>query len=202
MFCTQCGTQNRDGARFCVGCGALLPAAVPAPAPPPAPPPSWASPAPPPPQAWPPAQAYMPPARGGKTLSPVAELLQFAMPIGGLLMVIGVFLPWLTDGYDSVNGLHSVLGGRGVIVLLLGLALIGGYLALRFVPSLWATSKLRVIVAIVVGLVLVATIIVLITVFSDVGDTMGLLSVAFGAFVALAGAVLGALGAVWVWLRS
>jgi hypothetical protein len=204
MFCTQCGSQNRDGARFCVGCGAPLPAPVAAPAPQQAPPSPWAQQAPPPQQAWQPAEAYMPRAGQGRTSSPLGELLQFAMPAGGLLMLISAFLPWATASFgeysESASGLD--VGARGVFVLLFGLALIGAYLALRFVPSLWAIPNLRVVVVIGLGLILLATIIILITVFTDVGDTEGMLSIGFGVFVAIAGAVLGALGAVWVWLKS
>ena len=28
MFCPKCGTQNRDGAKFCKSCGATLPNAA------------------------------------------------------------------------------------------------------------------------------------------------------------------------------
>ncbi len=36
MFCSQCGAENPDGARFCGKCGAAMAAAAPAPAPGPA----------------------------------------------------------------------------------------------------------------------------------------------------------------------
>jgi uncharacterized RDD family membrane protein YckC len=51
MFCTQCGAQNPDDARFCYQCGAALPSAEDIPPPPvvtPAPPVAPAAPPPPP----------------------------------------------------------------------------------------------------------------------------------------------------------
>lgn len=38
MFCSKCGTENPDGARFCASCGVALAAAAPVQAPPPPPP--------------------------------------------------------------------------------------------------------------------------------------------------------------------
>ncbi len=48
MICPNCGTENRPGARFCVQCGAALPAETEARTPPPAEP-AFAVPPPPPP---------------------------------------------------------------------------------------------------------------------------------------------------------
>lgn len=38
MFCSKCGTENPDGARFCASCGVALAVAAPVQAPPPPPP--------------------------------------------------------------------------------------------------------------------------------------------------------------------
>jgi TM2 domain-containing membrane protein YozV len=38
MFCSKCGTENPDGARFCASCGVALATVAPAQAPPPPPP--------------------------------------------------------------------------------------------------------------------------------------------------------------------
>lgn len=38
MFCSKCGTENADGARFCASCGTALATAAPVQAPPPPPP--------------------------------------------------------------------------------------------------------------------------------------------------------------------
>ncbi len=66
MFCTKCGTQNADSARFCTACGTpVVAAATPAPATPAPEPPVASAPMPPPPpvaQAAPPPYQAAPPA--------------------------------------------------------------------------------------------------------------------------------------------
>lgn len=178
MFCTQCGAENPAGTRFCTSCGAALPV------------PAGAAPA---------AQAGQ-----GLPSAQIVDLCQYAMPAGGLLMAIGVFLPWVTANFlgytDSINGFD--VGARGVLVFVLGLLLIGGYAALRLAPSLLGNRDLRRVVIVALAVIAVATIAIVATVGGDLEEAMGLAKVGFGAYLAVAGSLLAVVSGVWLWPRS
>jgi len=180
MFCPQCGSDNPAGTQFCTKCGAALSA-----------------------PAAPPVRSGGQPAQQGLLSPKNVELSQYALPIGGFLMLIGTFLPWITVsalGYSaSANGFQ--VGFRGVLVFLFSLALIGGYVALRQVPSLWDIPNIRLYIVIALGIIALVTIIVVASVGGELGDTMGIAKIGFGAILALIGALIAAISGIWVWLK-
>jgi hypothetical protein len=124
MYCNQCGTQNREGASFCKGCGQRLQAA---PAPPPVEP---AAPEPLPdrqqPGAWgAPPPHHAPPVEPQPTPGPVAPPSpQSKQAVGGglvtfgaLLVLFGFMTTWAScsgiefSGYDLATSATSSYGG-------------------------------------------------------------------------------------------
>lgn len=125
--CPQCGQENKEGARFCIKCGAGLEAPAPTAAPPPTPPPQAAQPtyqqpaqytqptpapgayqqqaygappAAPYPAAYAPAPTY---AAGSKSnLFWVGALI---MLVSGILILVSAFMPWFlgATGWDGVT---------------------------------------------------------------------------------------------------
>jgi hypothetical protein len=77
------------------------------------------------PQAWQPTAQPPPPARSGLMRNPVVPGATMTL-LGGVLIVLGSFLPWLTAtaplvGTISRNGME---GGDGIITLILGVVTI------------------------------------------------------------------------------
>lgn len=134
--CPQCGQENKEGAKFCIKCGASLgapaqPAAQPPPAaaaPPPAPPPQaaqptyqqpaqYAQPVPPPgayaqqPYAAPPVApypaAYAPaPAYAAKTRGGLFWVGSFIVLISGVMVLVSSFMAWISGPF----GFGSISG--------------------------------------------------------------------------------------------
>lgn len=104
MFCTKCGKELKDGARFCTGCGAALdgaPAPAPTPTPTPAPAPTpTPTPAPTPTPTPAPAPAPYAPAVGKKKMSGgVIALIVIAVVLAVAAAVLAVIL--LLSGKDD-----------------------------------------------------------------------------------------------------
>lgn len=98
MFCSQCGSQQDDSARFCGSCGTAVSAAAA-----PAPPAQGAPAAPPASQLAHPAPAYgyaPPPATSGTAVA--ALVLAFFFPVVGLIL-----------GYVAKNEIRNSGGTRG-----------------------------------------------------------------------------------------
>lgn len=89
-FCSQCGSEVAAGAPACGNCGAPLAPAAPAP-----PPAETSEPAGGPRYPW---ASTVAPAGSG---SPVGGWIAVA---AGLLVVVSIWLPWLTAGGDSYSG--------------------------------------------------------------------------------------------------
>lgn len=166
MFCPQCGTNNPAGTQFCVKCGTALSA-----------------------PATPPVRASGPSAGQGLLTPQYVELSQYAIPLGGVLMFIGTFLPWVSFLGYSANGFG--VGFKGILVFLFSLVLIGGYVALRMMPSLWDIPNIRLYLVIALGAIALLSFI-----FAASGGG------GFGAILALLGALIAAVGAVWVWFKK
>lgn len=109
MFCTNCGTPNEEGAKFCVKCGKALPDTLPA------------------------APVSL---RPGKAVSGREKTGYFAICGFTCLMILAVFLPFVGInflGRYSVNYLGSgslareigsSQGGDGIILLIMSLILL------------------------------------------------------------------------------
>jgi len=170
MFCPQCGSDNPAGTQFCTKCGAALSA-----------------------PAAPPVRSGGQPAQQGLLSPKNVELSQYALPIGGFLMLIGTFLPWITVsalGYSaSANGFQ--VGFRGVLVFLVSLAPLRRYVALRMMPSLWDIPNIRLYIVIALGIIALLSLIFA----ASVGG-------GFGAILVILGALIAAVGAIWVWFKQ
>lgn len=157
MICTQCGNDNRPGARFCTRCGALLEEGAP---------PIQAA-----PQQPSPAQAAGSPA---DTTQVVGKVGLFGgngiVTVGALIVLIGFILPWASCGYMRLSGLDiatnpSDYGGSASwtlllllplgALLLMGLSVAGIVLALlgkKLPPTLARLTPFWPLLTIVPGL--------------------------------------------------
>ncbi len=137
MLCPNCGTENRPGARFCVQCGAALPAGTVDQTPPPAAP-AFAVPPPPPPPPYPsgpaPVEKRYPILR---TLSVIYKVLGGIAAALTLLGTIGACIAAIAGG--AVLGelgrqmgvqIPDVGGVVGGVVLGLIFLLYGGFITL------------------------------------------------------------------------
>jgi hypothetical protein len=166
MFCPQCGSDNPAGTQFCTKCGAALSA-----------------------PAAPPVRAGGQPAQQGLLAPKNVELSQYAIPLGGVLMFIGTFLPWVSFFGYSANGFNA--GFRGIMVFLFSLVLIGGYVALRMMPTLWDIPNIRLYLVIALGAIALLSLIFA----ASVGG-------GFGAILVILGALIAAVGGIWVWFKQ
>jgi TM2 domain-containing membrane protein YozV len=118
MFCSNCGKQNPDGARFCESCGNTMTAAAQQ-----APPPQYAPPpqpqyAPPPPQQYaPPPQAFAPPFAPQNTAVSTKSKTTTAL--------LCFFLGWI--------GIHRFYTGKTGTAIVMIIMLIAGYATYIFI---------------------------------------------------------------------
>ncbi|MCL4266963.1 MAG: zinc-ribbon domain-containing protein [Anaerolineae bacterium] len=124
MFCPNCGTQNADGSKFCSSCGKALQTTMPST------PVIRPSPLPP---------TYYTPPRPSNPLPMVATVGSVVGMVGGVLIVIGWFLPWSSIRLGS---------GPQILGLLLTGGLLGG-LADDGIGALFALLALGMAVVVV-----------------------------------------------------
>ena len=124
MFCSKCGAQNADGARFCERCGDTLGGgAQPGYAPPPPNPPYAAGPVPPPPP-------YQAPLGPGQYYAVGKEPL--------LAVLMSFFLPGLGQFYNGDTKKGAMMLG----ILLVSLILISIVIGIAGVFGVWIWSMI------------------------------------------------------------
>jgi hypothetical protein len=119
--------------------------------------------------------------------------------IGSLLVLVGVYLPWVSEGGDSISGMDNFLMSDFTIMESPGVvALIGGVIGLGFGIALLAAGRVLVvaILAVVFSAIGVLLGIGLVAIAADSADTVGAdISIGailqpIGPIVALAGSIV------------
>jgi len=182
MPCTQCGTQNPPGTKFCSNCGAALEG-----------------------------QPAQPQSQGfGGTVSPAAPRPQTAISIdfrrlgigdiialvGSVLLFISLFLTWYTapgPGGGSVSALGTYAGGWRVLILVLDIVVVL-YLFVRTMTPRGFTLPLPhwQLLTVVLGLQFLLTLLAFL-VKPNVGVS---LSWGYGAFIGLIVSVIALAGGI------
>ena len=187
MFCTNCGSQVADGARFCTSCGAAIPAAAPQPAQP-----QYQQPQPAQPQS----QYQQPiqtPTQGMKWFH---FLIYFGLFAGAVINVINGIMAITGAQYDgSAKLVYRMIDGLQTLDVIYGLALLataalGIYARFRLAGYRKNGPHMLIVVYLVVAIAqlvyLIGLYVVLPEIVMDAVDTSSVIGGIIGSGIAVA----------------